>query len=803
MIRTPADGSRRPGLAFVGVCLIVFFSVSYSNFLGSDNLNAIALSSAYVLIASIGTMALLVSGNVDLSIGSQYALISVVTAQVVLHTGSAVLGVVVAVALGLVLGAINGLLVLVLKVSPLIVTLATLGIYGGMAFVAGSGNTIFGLPASFTVIGSATVFGVPVPVVVALCAFVLGAWVLVATITGLRLYAVGSNRTASALVGVRVNRLVAGTFAANGALMGLVAVLSTAQLASGAPDVGVNFELNVLAAVILGGVAFTGGRGHPLGVFISVAIIGVLNTGLIFAGLADWWQQVAQGGLLLVALSADEFLVVRRERRVRQGFSPPRASRQNPVAERRPRTISGLSGVVLEVKDITVRFAGVLALDAVSLRVRAAEVVCLVGDNGAGKSTLAKTICGAIRPASGEVTINGQKLTADSSLARRAGVETVFQELALCPDLNVADNLALGQEPRAWLAKVLPVRDVREAERTARGRLDELGIGLADLRKPVRLLSGGERQLVQILRVMRADVSLVIMDEPTSALGLNQAAEVRALARAIAESGTPVVMITHDVEEVFDVADRVVVLQRGELVFDGPITTVSRLELLRMMSGKARVEAARIMDAVSSERKRIERDLHDGAQQGLVQAALTLGLATEQLRKSGDEGVADLLNSSMETLRAALAELRNLSRGLYPTLLSDEGLVPAVRVLLARSTVPVDLRADELPRLGEPVEIAAYFVVAEALTNVLKHAQASRATIEIRYDGRQLAVFVTDDGVGSANENGGSGLRGLRDRVAAVDGTLTVSSTPGEGTIVAASFPGQLVTNSLRSDAQQ
>jgi signal transduction histidine kinase len=395
----------------------------------------------------------------------------------------------------------------------------------------------------------------------------------------------------------------------------------------------------------------------------------------------------------------------------------------------------------------------------------------------------------AVRPATGEVLINGHTLTAEPAVARRAGVEMVFQELALCPDLNVADNLVLGQEPRGWMVKVLPVRDVGEAERTARARLNELGIGLADLRKPVRLLSGGERQLVQILRVMRPDISLVILDEPTSALGLNQAAEVRALARAIAEAGTPVLMITHDVEEVFEVADRVVVLQRGQLVFDGPIDSVSRLELLRMMSGKRRVEAARIMDAVSSERKRIERDLHDGAQQGLVNAALMLGLAIDQLRKSGNDSVANLLNASLEAVRTAGSELRDLSRGLYPTLLGDEGLVPAVEVLLGRSTVPVDLRADELPRLGEPVEIAAYFVVAEALTNVLKHAQASRVTIEISYDGRELSVLVADDGNGAADETGGSGLRGLRDRVGAVDGTLVVHSEPGVGTAVAASFP--------------
>jgi ribose/xylose/arabinose/galactoside ABC-type transport system permease subunit/ABC-type multidrug transport system ATPase subunit len=735
-------------------------------------------------------MALLVSGNVDLSIGSQYALVSVVTAQVVLHSGSPLLGVLVALALGLLLGLINGVLVLVLKVSPLIVTLATLGIYAGLAYVAGGGSTVFGLPGSFTAIGDDRVLGIPIPVVVAVCAFAAGAWVLVATITGVRLFAVGSNRTASALVGVRVNRLVAGTFAANGALMGLVALLSTAQLASGSPQVGVNFELNVLAAVILGGVAFTGGRGHPLGVFVAVAIIGVLNTGLIFAGLADWYQQIAQGGLLLAALAADEFIVLRRERRVRQGLAPPPAlEHPTPVAERRTRGDSGLYGAVLEVRGLTVRFEGVLALEDVSLTINAGEIVCLVGDNGAGKSTLAKAICGAVRPAAGEMRMGGQRLKAEPAFARRAGVETVFQELALCPDLNVADNLALGLETRVWLGGALPIRDIRAAERTARARLDELGIALLDLDKPVRLLSGGERQIVQVLRVMRPDVSLVILDEPTAALGLTQAAEVRALARAIAASGTPVLMITHDVEEVFEVADRVVVLQRGELAFDGAIGDVSRLELLRMMSGKSRTEAARIMDAVSTERKRIERDLHDGAQQGLVNVALMLGLAIDQLRKSGNDTAADLLSTSMEALHAALAEMRDLSRGLYPTLLAEAGLVPAVEVLVARSGVPVELRAGDVPRLGEPVEIAAYFVIAEAMTNVIKHARAGRATVEIGYNRGILSVSVADDGIGAANERGGSGLRGLRDRVATVDGRLSVTSVPGQGTTVAAAFP--------------
>jgi ribose/xylose/arabinose/galactoside ABC-type transport system permease subunit/ABC-type multidrug transport system ATPase subunit len=793
MTRAPAEGSHRPGLATVGLLLFVALSLGYDNFLSSANLTAISLTSASVLIAALGLMALLISGNVDLSIGSQYALVSVVTALVARDSGSTVLAILVALALGGTLGLVNGVLVDLLRVSPLIVTLATLGIYGGAAFAVSGGGAVFGLPDSFTSIGGSTVLGIPLPAVIAIAVFAAGAWVLTSTATGLRLYATGSSRTATALVGVPVRPLVIGTFAANGALIGLVALLSTAQLHSGSPLLGARFELNVLAVVILGGVAFTGGRGRPIGVFTSVATVGILNSGLIFAGLSDFYQQISQGALLLAALAADQLLIVRRERRVRQGLAAlPPAKPAAPDALRLDRPRTGQSGAVLEVSGLTVRFAGVLALDDVSLTVEAGEVICLVGDNGAGKSTLAKTISGAVRPAAGEIAVNGHALPGSPAATRDAGIEIVFQELALCPHLNVADNLALGREPRRRVAGVLRVRDVREAERLARARLRELGIDLADLRKPVRLLSGGERQMVQILRVMRDGLSVVILDEPTAALGLSQAAEVRALARAIAAAGTSVLLITHDVEEVFDVADRVLVLQRGGLVFDGPLASVTRLELLQMMSGRRRVEAARIVDAVSSERRRIERDLQSSVEQRIVNASLMVGLAADGLRGNGSDDMADMLADSVDALRAALAEVRDLG-GSAPALPIADGLVASIEALLARSAVPVTLRAADVPRLPEPVELAAHAAAAEALANAMAHAHAEEIAVDVDYVDGRLIVTVADDGEGMLDSAGGPGLAAVRDRVAAVGGVLQIRTARGDGTTVSASMPATQV----------
>lgn len=789
-----AEGSRRPGLAVVGVVMTLGFGLRFPGFLSVHNFATIALASAFILIAAIGTMALLVSGHVDLSIGSQYALGSVVVTRTAVHTHSLLLAILTALALGAVLGAVNGLLVLLLDVTPLIVTLGTLGVYGGVAYAISHGQTVSGVPQSMLELGSDTVLGIPLTVLVALALFVAGAFVLNETATGLRLFAVGSNASAAALVGVPVRRLVIETYATNGALIGIVAVLSSAQLASGDPGVGgVAFTLNVLTAVILGGVAFGGGRGHPIGVFVAVAVIAVLNAGLIYDGLDDWWQQVAQGSLLLIALTADQLVILRRERRIRLGqaaVAPP-ARRLDGTVVRRTRRVRRDAGVVLEAKDVTVRFAGVVALDDVSLTVSAGEIVCLVGDNGAGKSTLAKAICGAIRLAGGEIRLDGAVLRGDPGRARRLGVETVFQDLALCPNLSIPENLVLGREPIEKLVGMVRVRDVGAAERAARTHFHELGVQVPDLRRPVRLLSGGERQLVQILRVMRSDAKVVVLDEPTTALGLRQAAEVRDLVRTIAAAGTPVLLITHDVEEVFEVAHRVVVLQRGTLAFDGPIEDVDRIELLRMMSGKTRLQAAQILEAVSSERKRIERDLHDGAQQGLVTSALMINMATERLqaRTAGEDEVLALMQQSQSTLQAALAEMRSFSRGLQAGVLEREGLVGAIRVLTDRAPVLVELRAGEVPRLVPAVERAAYFVVAEALTNALKYAEATRILIEVDLVGDEVHVGVDDDGIGFDEAGDGTGLSGLRERAAGVGGELGVETSPGLGTRVRARFP--------------
>ncbi|HKP89150.1 MAG TPA: histidine kinase, partial [Thermoleophilaceae bacterium] len=200
-----------------------------------------------------------------------------------------------------------------------------------------------------------------------------------------------------------------------------------------------------------------------------------------------------------------------------------------------------------------------------------------------------------------------------------------------------------------------------------------------------------------------------------------------------------------------------------------------------------RASRVRIVDAGDAARRRLERDLHDGAQQQLVALALDLRLLKARVHGDGDS--AALVERANAKLAAALEELRELARGIHPAILTDRGLVPAVQALTRRVSLPIDCDLRIEGRLPDPVEAAAYFVVAEAVTNVVKYSEAGHATVRAWMDGDVVEVEVVDDGIGGADPSRGSGLRGLDDRLAAVDGKLDVHSPRGDGTRVRARIP--------------
>jgi signal transduction histidine kinase len=210
---------------------------------------------------------------------------------------------------------------------------------------------------------------------------------------------------------------------------------------------------------------------------------------------------------------------------------------------------------------------------------------------------------------------------------------------------------------------------------------------------------------------------------------------------------------------------------------------------VRAQLGKVQESRRRIVTAGDEQRRRIERDLHDGAQQRLVALALELRLAQRELGAEVDPAIERILVSAVEELQVAVEELRELARGVHPAILTEEGLAGALESLAGRTPVPVDVVSAPEDRLPREIEAAAYFVACEAIANAVKHSQASAIRVIAERRNGRFVIEVADDGIGGARENGGSGLRGLVDRVEAHGGTLHIESEPGQGTRVVGELP--------------
>ena len=220
---------------------------------------------------------------------------------------------------------------------------------------------------------------------------------------------------------------------------------------------------------------------------------------------------------------------------------------------------------IIELKNVTKRFGGITALNKASLYVEQGEVVGLIGDNGAGKSTLIKTLVGVYGPDEGEIIIRGNKVLNWTALkARESGIETVFQDRALCPQQSIVWNIFMGKELRYPFGFVREKEQVKEANRLIR----EIGFTskLIDAESPVGNLSGGERQGVAIARAIYNNAELIILDEPTNALSLNETQKVFEFVNNVKKSNRSVLFIGHNIYHVYDISDRFVILDRGEVV---------------------------------------------------------------------------------------------------------------------------------------------------------------------------------------------------------------------------------------------
>ncbi|QDE38383.1 sugar ABC transporter ATP-binding protein [Luteibacter pinisoli] len=250
------------------------------------------------------------------------------------------------------------------------------------------------------------------------------------------------------------------------------------------------------------------------------------------------------------------------------------------------------SDYILELDNVSKFFGTVIALQGVTLRLKRGEVHCLLGDNGAGKSTLIKTLAGVHQPSQGEYRVEGESVRFNSPReALDRGIATVYQDLALVPLMSVARNFFAGREPRRRVLGVLNVLDMKYANDTAREKLAEMGIHVRDASQPVGTMSGGERQCLAIARAIHFGAKVLILDEPTAALGVKQSCNVLKLIHKARERGISVIFITHNVHHAYPIADSFTLLNRGQSMGTFAKTDITKEEVLDMMAGGTEIQS--------------------------------------------------------------------------------------------------------------------------------------------------------------------------------------------------------------------
>lgn len=241
---------------------------------------------------------------------------------------------------------------------------------------------------------------------------------------------------------------------------------------------------------------------------------------------------------------------------------------------------------LLEVKHLSKSFGAVQALKNLTMHVDAGEVVALAGDNGAGKTTLIKAISGVYRPTAGQILLNGEEVSfASPQEARERGIETIYQDLALADNLTIGANIFLGREPMTRRFGFLPVLDRKKMAEAARSTMAMLDFHVNRLEAPVSNFSGGQRQAVAIGRAVYWNARILIMDEPTAALGVPEQRKVISLIHQLKAQGRGVIFISHNLQDIFAVSDRIVVLRRGVMAGERRIAETTHDEVVKLMIG--------------------------------------------------------------------------------------------------------------------------------------------------------------------------------------------------------------------------
>ncbi len=589
--------SSQAALAASIVLMCVVLTVLRANFLTVTNMGVLAQAVSVSAVVAFAQLVTIGSGGMNLSIGGIGGLAAVLVGGLMVNFRvPVVLAIVLALAAGAVCGMGNGWLIVRTQLSPFLVTLATGSVFTGIGLGLTNSNPIVNLPKMFNSLGSDSFLQLPVPFFVMLALMGLLMVFFRSVGLGRQILAFGANARASEICGVDSRRLQVALHGLSGLLAACAGILLAATLASADPEIGSNWLLPSFAAPIIGGTALAGGVVSVPGAVLGSLLLELVTDALVYLNVNAFWLQLFSGLIILLAMVLGRLREARVVAPARSAFRPePGPARAEDGAEYVPlgfgsrRLSEGSSAelrpdeVVLELRGVTKHFGGVVALDGVSLSVRRGEVHALLGENGAGKSTLIKVIAGVHQADEGTYLLAGEQVHDISPRrAARLGVAVVHQERTLIPAFTAGENVMLNDV----LGRALRFVNAAAVEQRAVKYMETVGLDISS-HLPAFGLSPAQKQLLEIARALSERSSLLLLDEPTSSLSLTEIRRLMETIRVLTAHGVSVVYVTHKLEEVFEICDRVTVLRDGKNACEGlPVAGMSRDALIELMVGR-------------------------------------------------------------------------------------------------------------------------------------------------------------------------------------------------------------------------
>lgn len=581
--------------------LVLFLGVGFAHpeFFSKMNLMNIASDVSFLLLPALGVTIVMLTGGIDISVGYVSSLAGIMSGLLLVKGAPIPLAFTAGLLMGVLIGFLNGFFVVKFHIPAIIVTLGTMQMSRGIGILITEGEPLYPFPKAFTNIGQGTLGGIPITVLISLVVFAFIYVLLHHTRYGYWLSGLGGNREVVRRAGLKIVNIEWLAYIISSTLAALMGILFSSLLATAKPSLGAYWEMRSIIATIIGGTSLFGGIVTVIGTLIGATVMGMLSDVLVILRVGQFWTDIVIGGLIITAVGFDSY-----RRRIK--FIPEKAKRlsQLPAKVEKPdlRLVfegagidqskavieaSGDGKLILELKNISKLYGYVQALDNVNFELYRNEVVAIVGDNGAGKSTLLKIATGAETPSEGEIILLGQKVEfKEPRDATSHGIVALHQDLSLINTEDISSNLFLGREPVKW--KILV--DKKKMLNGALKMLAGLKIKIPSAKTIVQYLSGGQRQGVAIGRAVSLGASILFLDEPTAALGVEESQRVLTLVEELKAIGCSIVIISHNLLHVFAIADRIFVLRGGKNVGNFIKSKTDPDEIVATITGAKMIE---------------------------------------------------------------------------------------------------------------------------------------------------------------------------------------------------------------------